>query len=791
MADVVLRTGDSEVCRIACGTPLQAFAMRWSYVVRQRHRWADDPASRQRQTVRLQRDLRGLGINARALKRLRGIVEVSVPDSPTDQHWEARILPWEYVLAAATKPYRDDDPILIVRHLAVRRRKRTRRPRNYQIIETAPGELGRHFDFSAERSLVTGSLQAMPHSTGGVLENPTDLQLRQQLQSQAPDVIHVTGVDTRSGRRMLRSEMAGVRDGLFLADPSGEASEVRAETIAEALNQGSPSPLFVGFNCWNSGARLAPMTIRRGAGSAIGFQHTFDDAVAELFFLNFYRTCIETDWNRLSGFWSAWQSVAGYRRRIRGSSIILWSADSLVAAGGFDAFQSWRSEQSTIGTKTRCAVADVARIADPALDRAADLMQVTVRPKPQLNYSSLHNGETVFDEFTFRLDPEWFCAAPEADSDATETARGTLSQIHDIDVDVELHVGSETFPFRTRLSLGGDSMRYDLAGCDAGNRHRHRSNQHADAAASGVRLPLTSRLFRSLSERIQTSLFVNVSWHDQVLYRHTHSVWLAPVDQWTLDDAQLGWLPSFVQPRDPAVAKTIDVAHNYLRCLVDRTTVGFDGYQSYDGLASGDACWVGVDRQVQAIWSALLLESKLRYINPPPSYSEFTQRLRTPSETVVGGFGTCVDLAILLASCLEWIEIHPVLFLLHGHVFPGYWKDLKAHREFVDVLTDDLPAQRDAGEVADDQLTQRWVSGRKTYAELKGFVDRGQLVPLESVGLTSGQGFTAAIDSGREHFYKRRNRSFRAMIDLVSARQRNGVTPLPLFVSDATSGPHG
>lgn len=766
MAGVELRTSDSVVCRIECGKLLQQFAMRWNYIVRQRHRWSDDVAARQRQTLRLQRDLLGLGVTAKQLARLKGIVEVAVPDSDRDQYWEARILPWEYVLAAATSPHRGDESILVVRHLKTRRRKRTRHPKSFAIVETAPGDLAQHFDFSAERSLVTGSLRQLSPATDGVLENPTGNQLQQQLTLTSPDIIHVTGVDNRSGRQLLGRDPVGVRDGLYLADPSGDAQEYRAEQLASLLNSGAANPLFVGFNAWDTGARLAPMTIHAGASAAVGFQHTFDDAVAEIFFLNFYRTFLETRGNTLASFWKGWRSLSSYHRQIRGSSLILWSADSLVTGSRYDEFQRWRSRQTRQHANDSVTVS---RKADPSRDRIADLMQVSVRPKAQLNYSSLHNGESVFDEFTIRIDPTAVRPGDgqPLDAEKSRVASDVISQIDDLDVEVRLYVGVDVFPFRTQLNLATDEYRYDLA--------------------SDVRLPLTSELFRTVTERFQTTLLVELRWHDQTLYRHTHSIGLAPADQWTLDDRQLGWLPSFVQPRDPAVASTIDRAQTYLQCLADRVTVGFDGYQSYDGFATGLDRWSGIDRQVQSIWSALLLGTQLRYINPPPSYAEFTQRIRTPSDTVDGGFGTCIDLAILLASCLEWVEIHPVLFLLHGHVFPGYWKDLEAHRRFLDVLTDDLAPDGEARETSGDHASQRWVSGRRTYTELKGFVDRGELIPLESVALTTGKGFRTAMDEGRQHFYKKRSRAFRAMIDLVSAREGNGVTPLPIVFPDKRS----
>ena len=737
--------------------------MRWNYIVRQRHRWADDVNARQRQTKRLQRDLRKLGVNARHLKRIDGLVEVGVPDSDQDRFWEAKILPWEYVLAAASKPYRSGRNLLVVRHLKTGRRKRTRVPKSLAYVETAPDGLAESYDFSAERALVTGSLDGLESPTG-ILQNPTMAQLRERVSEISPDVIHVSGIDNRSGRQNMGNDLTGVRDGLFFESATGEPKEHRAEEIAKVLNLGSPNPIFIGFNCWDSGARLSPMAIHSGARASIGFQHTFDETVAEIFFLNFYRSCVRSGWNLLQAFCQAWDAIGPYRNRIRGSSIVLWSADSLVSRIKSDQAREWLAgSQEAIAH--RPVSATPWRRADPSVDRVADLLQISVRPKPQLNYSSLHNGESLFDQLTIRLDPaKWSASDVSGDQTVSgESEADRIQEINDLEMKVELHVGADSYPYRSRVNLSNKRYRYDFE--------------------RDVRLPLTGKLFRTISERILTSLFVEVTWHDQVLYRQTHSVWLAPIDQWTLEDRQIGWLPSFVQPRDPAVAATINAAHGYLQCLADNVGVGFDGYQSYNGSASGLARWAGVDRQAQSIWAALLLGSNLNYINPPPSYAQFTQRLRTPSDTVGGGFGTCVDLAILFASCLEWVEIHPVLFMLHGHVFPGYWKDLAAHRRFIDVLTDRVPVTDRQDELPRDDTRQRWVSGEKTYSEIKGLVDRGELVPIETVGLTQGMGFTDAIDAGRDHFYKKRSRAFRAMIDLVSARQGSSVTPLPLFFS--------
>lgn len=725
--------------------------MRWDYVVRQRHRWSFDVAARRRQTERLQDDLKKIGVTKTHLKRLHGIVEVAVPDWQHDSHWESRILPWEYVLAAATNAFRGEKPILVVRHLMTGRTPRKRSAESYAIVETAPGALRPHFEFSAERSLVTGCLAELRQEPLDVISNPTKSTLERDLTSHSPDIIHLSGVDNRSGRKTLKKDLAGVRDGLYLAGGSDAATEVRAESIAEVLNSGHPNPLFIGFNCWDSGARLAPMTIHEGAESALAFQHTFDDAVSEVFFLNFYRASLHSDWNLLTAFTSAWESISSYRRRIRGSSIILWSAHSLLKGAAYKQFVQTRSD-SSLSLSTASAPQ-----AQPDKHRIQDLVSVSVRPKQQLNYSLLHNGRSLFEEFALRL-------------------HGDVKSVSDLEVEVHLHVGTESFPFRTRLKLGTGEPRYDLAATD--DRF---APQFIGNPVGGIRLPLTSPLIRSISERIQTGLYVKVSWHDQVLYQHTHPVWLSPVDEWTLNDQDIWWLPSFVQPRDPAVNQTLDSAQNYLRCLADRSDAGFDGYQSYDDHANGLEQWAGVDRQVRSIWSALAMRQTLSYINPPPSYADHTQRLRTPSQTINGKRGTCIDLAILMASCLEWIEVYPVLFMLNDHAFVGYWRDLMAYKRFLDVMTEGVAQSEINEESRDDHRGERWIAWRIAYPEVKGFVDRGELIPLETVLLTSGGGFTAAIEEGRAVFRNARNHAFHSMIDISSARQGNGITPLPLF----------
>ena len=97
-----------------------------------------------------------------------------------------------------------------------------------------------------------------------------------------------------------------------------------------------------------------------------------------------------------------------------------------------------------------------------------------------------------------------------------------------------------------------------------------------------MRIPLTAALLRSSRERIQSTLYVRVTWDNRIACEETKSVTLLPVDEWFDDTDKNPWLPSFVLPRDPAVTRIVTAARRHLVTLQDDPVAGFDGYQSVE-----------------------------------------------------------------------------------------------------------------------------------------------------------------------------------------------------------------
>jgi hypothetical protein len=277
---------------------------------------------------------------------------------------------------------------------------------------------------------------------------------------------------------------------------------------------------------------------------------------------------------------------------------------------------------------------------------------------------------------------------------------------------------------------------------------------------------------------------VRVGVVTRTLFESTFPVSLLSANEWRDTDDDRIWLPSFVLPRDPAVARIADSAQRYLMAIADDPTVGFDGYQSID--LEAEAPYERVDAQVRALWSAILYDHPLAYINPPPTYTESSQRIRTPSEVIDGRRGTCIDLALLFAACLEFVEIYPTIFLLEGHCFPAYWRSDADHQAFQLAKTcNDSSAGGSADDflAADAESRRRahalygWYFDKSYYKEIKSWVQKGALVPLESVWLTTRESFTSAQDAGEENL--RSKREFHSMLDVLRARGAQ-VTPLPI-----------
>lgn len=197
-------------------------------------------------------------------------------------------------------------------------------------------------------------------------------------------------------------------------------------------------------------------------------------------------------------------------------------------------------------------------------------------------------------------------------------------------------------------------------------------------------------------------------------------------------------LAAFVQPNTAAVA---DVLREAGALLQDQTgDSSLCGYQRGAERASLIAA---------AIYEALRAR-EIHYIDPPASFEDTGQKVRTTAQVLDQRLGTCIDLCVTYAACLEQAGLHPLIWLIDGHAFAGYLRD-------------------------GNSLGQTVVTEPNTMVNL---VESSRAVPVEAVYYRQDDdgGFLHAIERGRKLFS--RLEALRGMVDVHAAR-RAGTRPLP------------
>src|ERR1043166_7484750 len=156
------------------------------------------------------------------------MVEVAVPFESESEGWEARIFPWEFVLAAATREARHGEALTVMRRLALPHTTPAARvPTKLLYVESTPGKLRDLYSFETERALVKSNLRAKEWHE---LLTPTLDVLEDTIRTVRPDIIHLAGFDSHQGLRLLRPTL----------DPrnAGQESPPRTESAHDAARDG-------------------------------------------------------------------------------------------------------------------------------------------------------------------------------------------------------------------------------------------------------------------------------------------------------------------------------------------------------------------------------------------------------------------------------------------------------------------------------------------------------------------------------------------------------------------------
>ncbi|BBX09940.1 DUF3320 domain-containing protein [Mycolicibacterium aichiense] len=136
-------------------------------------------------------------------------------------------------------------------------------------------------------------------------------------------------------------------------------------------------------------------------------------------------------------------------------------------------------------------------------------------------------------------------------------------------------------------------------------------------------------------------------------------------NQWKATPPQLAleMLAAYVQPNAAVISGLMLDVSDRLQASTGNSSL--DGYQSESPER--------VDAIVRAIFDAMKARD-IRYAEPPASWGDIGQKVRTPAEVLEGRLGTCLDTTLVMAAVLEQCGINSTIWLLRGHAFLGYWR---------------------------------------------------------------------------------------------------------------------
>lgn len=174
----------------------------------------------------------------------------------------------------------------------------------------------------------------------------------------------------------------------------------------------------------------------------------------------------------------------------------------------------------------------------------------------------------------------------------------------------------------------------------------------------------------TLTEKTLGRINVEVISGDDTVAQCSSDIELLAYDEWNGTKYMPEIISAFVIPNHPMISSVLSKAGEYLK--------QWSGDPSFTGYMTENPNHVR--NQAAAIYAALQ-DTQIAYITPPASFEATGQRVRLAYDVLQGKMGTCLDLTLLFASCLEAVSINPIVILLDSHAFLGVWLEPQTFSE--------------------------------------------------------------------------------------------------------------
>ena len=252
----------------------------------------------------------------------------------------------------------------------------------------------------------------------------------------------------------------------------------------------------------------------------------------------------------------------------------------------------------------------------------------------------------------------------------------------------------------------------------------------------------------ALTEGYSANFTLRLSVDGNVVFEKAFAVNIMACDQWTGTQVHPAMIAAFVTPNASFIPR---VAKNASDILLQLTGSGsMDEYQTQNPNR--------VRAMVASIYEALRAE-KITYCTVPASFEDSGQRVRLADKVLLEKLGTCLDTTVLMASCLEFVGIHPLIVFFRGHAYVGAW------------LT--------------DQVYGKAVGDDPSFLSKSAADGVSDIVLAETTCMTTDTGFEDAVSAAMRKLNSDID-DFLMFVDVTRCRCEN-IRPLPLkYQTDGT-----
>lgn len=245
-----------------------------------------------------------------------------------------------------------------------------------------------------------------------------------------------------------------------------------------------------------------------------------------------------------------------------------------------------------------------------------------------------------------------------------------------------------------------------------------------------------------LTERLAGILVLTLTASTgEILHAERFGIDVLAFNEWGGSSVLPEMLAAFVTPNIPVLDPILRRVSERIGQWTGKPAL--DGYQSLDPNR--------VRRQAAAVYT-ILQEQQVVYCMPPASFEQLGQRIRLADSVLEQKLGTCLDLSLLYASCLEAAGLNALLVLFKGHACAGVWLQDVC---FPEMLQDDVAL-----------LAKKSADGIQ------------ELLLVETTALVAGEAVPFETAERMALQRLQREDDFICLVDIRRARA-SGIRPLP------------